>query len=694
MNYHRVWQLAAMWGALAALVAGATAPSAMQEPRTESAAGQNVKADKAQAYYHYSLGHLYQERGALFNRPDLLAKAIEEIKLALQYDPASSFLSLELADLYAMTGRYRNALQEAEDAVSRNPGDLSARKLLGRLYLRLLTGERRQQAPGDLQQRAVQQFEQIVEKDPQDVSSYLVLAQLYRASGDSAKAEGILKKAVALQPDSPDATAQLALLYVDLGQYREAIELLEKITAQNPDPQVLTSLAYAYEQVRDYKSAAGAYARLLERDPDNPAYRKAYGQSLLYSQQYDQALEQFQAVARSNPRDAEAYLRLSQIYRSQHKYDLARENLAKAIELSPENSELQYNQVLLAEAEGKTPEAVTLIRKILDSTARADGTAYTPQEQSNRGIFLEKLGTLNRDQGNFQAAEDSFRQMLELSPETAVRGEVRLIETYQENHAYEKALQESQSATQKYPESRELAMTRASLLASTGDVATAVKVLTPLLKNTEDDREIWLALAQAHMRGKQFAQASEAAAKADRLSQTEDEKAYAHFLYGSIWERQKRFDKAEEEFRKALAINPDSAMTLNYLGYMFADQGIHLEEAVRYIQRALEMEPASGAYLDSLGWAYFKQDRLDLAEQNLRQAVEHLPSDPTIRDHLGDVYYKAGRIREAQEEWNRALQEWNRLPKNEADPEEIAKIEKKLKEANVKLAHENKEPRP
>ena len=160
MNKHRIVALAAIWSLLAALAAGATPTSAWQEPRTEGAAGQGVRPDKAQAYFHYSLGHLYQERGTLFNRPELLAKAIEEIKLALQYDPTSSYLSVELADLYAMTGRWRSAVQEAEDAVSRNPGDLAARKLLGRLYLRLLTGERRQQTPSDLQQRAVQQFEQ------------------------------------------------------------------------------------------------------------------------------------------------------------------------------------------------------------------------------------------------------------------------------------------------------------------------------------------------------------------------------------------------------------------------------------------------------------------------------------------------------------------------------------------------------
>lgn len=674
-------------------LAGPTTQAPTEETVAQRAGSEPAgKPDKAQAYYHYTLGHLYQERGTLLNRPDLLSKAVEELKAALRYDPTSSFLGMELADLYTLTGRWNNALQEAEEVLHRNPDDPEARKFLGRLYLRLLAGERRQQVPADLPQHAIQQFEQIVASAPNDIESQLLLAQLYRATGENAKAGEVLKKAVALQPDSAEANTQLALLYVDLGDYRGAIELLQKIATQSSDSQVLMTLAYAYGQVRDFSSAARTYESLLERDPDNVTYRKALGQSLLFSGKYDQARAQFQSVIQTNPRDAESYLRLSQVYRAQHQYDLARENLGKAIELEPDNLELQYNQALLAEAEGKIPEAVGLIQKILDSTARTDGSAHTGQEKSNRGIFLEKLGTLYRDQGNFAAAETAFHQMVGLGGEVALRGEVRLLETYQENRQYEKAVETAAKAAEQSPESRELAMARASLLASLGEVETAVNLLQPFLKNTDEDREIWLALSQVYLRAKEFSQATGAVGKAQPLSETDEEKAYIYFLYGSIWERQKQYAKAEEEFRKALDLNPDSAMFLNYLGYMFAEQGIRLDEAIRMIQRALEDDPNSGAYLDSLGWAYFKQNRLDLAEQHLRKAVERLPNDPTIRDHLGDVYYQRGRIPEAQAEWEAALQEWKRLAKNDVDAEELAQLEKKLKDVHVRLAQEGKSP--
>ena len=676
------------------VILGSTAAVFAQSGTNKASAGDGTKPDKAQAYYHYSLGHLYQERGTLFNRPDMLAQAIDELKQAQTYDPTSSYLSLELADLYASTGRWRNALQEAEDDLNRHPDDLDARKFLGRLYLRVLTPDHGQQAPTDVQDRAVKQFEEIIARDPKDVSSYLILAQLYRSSGENAKAESLLKKAIALEPDSSEANSNLALLYVDLGDYHAAIDLLKKAANEKSDAQLWSTLAYSYEQIQDYKDAATAYDKALERDPDNVAFRRGLGQSLLLTRQYDGAREQFEAMLEANPRDVEAYLRLSQVYRVQHKFDLAQQNMTKALELAPDNLDVQFNQVLLVEAQGKGQEAIGLVQKILDSSAKRDAAPMSPQEKTNRAIFYEKLGSLYRDQGDFANAESTFRQMLSLGKENAVRAELHLIEIYQDNRQYDKALDASDKAVKQYPESRELISERASLLASTGKAPAAIAMLKPLLKNNSEDREVWLAMARVYQQQKQFDQAREATAKASELSESDDEKEYIHFLYGSIWERQKNFKRAEEEFRKALEINPDSAMTLNYLGYMWADQGVNLEDAVHNIQRAVDMEPNSGAYLDSLGWAYYKQNKFDLAQQLLEKAIQRVGTDPTVLDHLAEIYYSQGRLRDAQAKWKSALDEWGRLPKSEVDEDEVSKVQKKLKEALVKLAQESKEQRP
>ena len=643
-----------------------------------------VQPDKAKAYYHYSLGHMLQERGAMFNRPELLTQAMDELELALKYDPTSSYVSMELADLYAATGRWRSALQEVEDNVRRNPKDPAARRLLGRLYVRLLSGDRGAAAPPpDLQDRAVSEFEQIVKDNPDDVASYLILSQLYRETSQNAKAEEALKRALDVQPDSSDASTQLATLYMDIGQYHGAITLLEKLVAKDEDPDLMGMLAYAYEQVHDYKAAASTYGRALERDAENPTFRKGLADNLLYSHQYDEALEEFQTEVRANPKDSDAYLRLSQIYRAQGKYDQARESLNQAADADPDNLEVQYNIALLDESQGKTEDAIALLKKVLAATAKDGPNFYTAQEKTNRGIFLEKLGSLYSDANNFSAAEKTYEEMAQLGGDVAARAQARLIETYQENHQYDKALESSAEALKNNPKNREIVMARASLLASTGDTNGAVALLQPLITGSDDDRDVWLALSQIQLRVKRFDDAMQSTAKAEALSDSDDEKSYIHFIYGSIWERQRAYDKAEQEFRKALELNPESAMTLNYLGYMFADQGVRLDEATKLIQQALDMEPNSGAYLDSLGWAYYKQNRFDLAERYLQQAVDRIPNDPTIRAHLGDVYFKSGRSPQAVEEWKRALDEWKGLPKNDVDDDEVAKLQQKLHDAGA-----------
>ena len=681
MNGLRQGKTVVMWmGLLVALAVPASAFAA-QQTAVGGSSGTAGGPDKAQAYYHFTLGHLYKERGRLFNRPDLLSRAIEEFNIAIRHDPNSAYLSLELADLYAMTGRWRNAVDEAEAAVNRNPDDATTRRLLGRLYLRLLGEDRRGQAPEGLEERAIQQFEGLVEQYPDDVQSYLVLAQLYRMNDDTAKAEETLRQAVALDPDSPNATTQLALLYVELGQYTAAVDLLESIAGENASLQVLASLGHAYQQLHNYQAAADVYRRVLERDPDNTAIRKEYAESLLDSQQYEQALEQYQALATVNSGDPETHLRISQIHRFQRNFGQAREALARALDLAPDNLQLQYNQVLLAEEEGNSGEATRQIERMLDSMAKSDPSTYTPQERFNRSIFLEKLGTLQSEQGEHAEAEEAYQEIVALGGDGAVRGEARLIELYQEMRDYDKALEQSEEAVRKFPDSQELLMTRASLLASTGDVEAGVNLLTPLLNNTDEDRNIWMGVAQVALSGSDYGRAMEALEKAESYPQSDLQKSYIHFLYGSAWERQDDVPKAEEAFRQALDLNPQSANTLNYLGYMFADRGIRLDESVELIQKALEMEPNNGAYLDSIGWAYYKLNQLDLAEEYLLKSVERVPTDSTILDHLGDLYHKTGRIPEAQEQWRKALEQWHLLPPSEFEPDEADKIEQKLRDS-------------
>jgi tetratricopeptide (TPR) repeat protein len=342
---------------------------------------------------------------------------------------------------------------------------------------------------------------------------------------------------------------------------------------------------------------------------------------------------------------------------------------------------------LVYEAQGRFEEAAQLIQQLLQKTAKADGN-YNTGERNNRTVFLERLGNVYRQQGKTQLALETFRKILELGTDNAARGYQQMIDLHREAKQWNEATAVAQEAVNKLPNDRGLKMVLAGQLADSGKVEQAVARVKEMLKGTAADREVYIAMAQMYSRLRRWKEAEAAAAEAQRLSDTDDEREYVNFVLGSIYERQKKYDLAEQAFKKTLAADPNNAVALNYLGYMLADRGVRLEEALGYVKRAIEIDPHNGAYLDSLGWAYFKLGKYDLAEENLRRAAERITNDATIQDHLGDLYHKTGRLKLAAGHWERALEEWKRTVAAEVDNEEVAKVQKKLEAARVKLAQQ------
>ena len=178
-----------------------------------------------------------------------------------------------------------------------------------------------------------------------------------------------------------------------------------------------------------------------------------------------------------------------------------------------------------------------------------------------------------------------------------------------------------------------------------------------------------LAAADVYARLKRF----DAAAKIARAATAKyPESTEAQFRLGSSLERAGTTAEAEAVFLKLLEERPNDAATQNYLGYMWADNGVELEKAKELLERAVAREPRNPAYLDSLGWVYFRMGSLDIAEKNLREAARREPTDPTIVEHLGDLEMKQGDVEDAIRHWEKALQ---------LKSEEAERVQEKLRRA-------------
>jgi tetratricopeptide (TPR) repeat protein len=646
--------------------------------------------DRAGAYYHFALAHMYEEQVATYGRSELANKAIEEYRAAIEDDPTSPYLTSGLAELYAKTGRIRDAVVEAQDIIKKNPSNLEARRLLGRIYLRSLGDMQAGSGSESVLKLAIEQYEQIVRLQPDSMDDHLLLGRLYRLNNDLQKAESEFKTAVKLDPQSEEAVTTLAYLYNELGDTTRATQVLSSVPNTQRSAKLYSALGYTYEQQKEYKNAIESYRHAIELDRDNLDAIRGLAQNLLNDGQSDAALEQYKVIADANPEDAQTYVRIAEIYRKQGKFDLALDNLKKAESMVQDSFEVPYNIAAIYQAQGRYDEAIPILRNLLKKSEKADGK-YSNGEKSNRAVFLERLGTIYRDQGNYPAAVEPFREIIALGGDDNIeRGYQQIIDTWREAKEWQKATDAAQEAVQKLPNSRDLKMVLAAQQADMGQADKALSDVRGMLKNDKsaDDRQVYITLAQMYTRLRRFNEAEQALDKAEQLSSKADDKEYVWFLRGSTYERDKHYPEAEAQFKKVIASDPEHASALNYLGYMLADQNMKLDEAVGYIKHAVALDPSNGAYLDSLGWAYFRLGKYELAEDNLLKASQKINTDPTVHDHLGDLYQKTGRLKLAATNWERALTEWNRTVAAEVDPADQARVQKKLDSAKMKLAKE------
>ncbi len=654
-----------------------------QKPPAQTA--NNTAPDKSGAYYHFAMGRLYAELAEADGSKEDISKAIQHYQEALKLDPSAHMIFDELTDLYIRTGRLRDAITQAEDLLKQNPDNLDARRMLGRIYWALVGNSRDGHIDDNYVKLAMEQYQKITQKEPNDADSWVMLGRLFSISHNSPEAEKAFNAALKADPENEDALTGLASVYLDLGDTKAAIAKLKAVTDKSPNERTLVALARAYEDLQDWKDAADARKRALEMGLDDEQVVADLGDDLLKSNQITEAQQLYQQLVNDEPRNPRYQLKLAEIYMAQRDLAKARTTLDKAKQADPTNLDVRYNDATLLELEDHVDQAITVLQGILSDTERKQ---YSEGERNNRAIFLEKLARDYRTNQQYAQAVESFQKAAAINPDAGSETAAEIVATYQAQNDYASALREADAALKKFPKDLGVTVQHAQLLADMGKVDTAATELRGLL-NGKQDRAIDLELAQTYEKGKRWNEMAKALDDAEKLSTTNDEKVTVNFMRGAMLERQKKYGPAEAEFRKVLEMDANNDSALNYLGYMLADRNERLDEAYQMIKKALDLKPDSGAYLDSLGWVYYRQGKYSDAEGLLVRALQKQP-DPTVHDHLGDVYAKLGKTKEAVAQWQASLKEFQTGAPSANDPEEVAKVTRKLDDAQAKLARESR----
>src|SRR5467141_5016421 len=316
MNLYRITLAAVLTGAAGAATLAQTTQESVPARKVESstlAQEQFVlptstlpKKDsvRAEAYYSYTMGHIYEQQYEATSRAEYATSAIEAYKKAYALDPKSPVIGERLAEMYWKAQRIREAVAEAQEILKRNPEDVQSRRLLGRIYLRSLGDLSSGSGQSETVSRAIEQYREINRLDPSDTESALWLARLYRLKNEHDKAEQVLTGILKTDPENEPAVEQLTQLLMDQGKSPEAVTLLEGTTAHSPSPVLLDLLGDAYTQSHELAKAEEAYCNAVELEPSELRHQRWLWQTLLAEEKYSEALKLYQKLSDVIPDDS------------------------------------------------------------------------------------------------------------------------------------------------------------------------------------------------------------------------------------------------------------------------------------------------------------------------------------------------------------------------------------------------------
>jgi tetratricopeptide (TPR) repeat protein len=621
-------------------------------PEALSAFEEAEKARPDSAYIHLEhaqlLARLAQAARLPSAQTSYLRKATDEVGKARRLAPHNLDVLRGVGLVYLeMAGQDPAALHTALEALETvhqsDPEDLQTAISLGRLYLE-------QQQPA----KAAEVFREVIHESPQQRAAYALLVEALLRDDKAKEAETVLAQILEFEPAALEARLTLAELEGRRNDYAAVLATLTAAPeAERGDARLQRQLAWAYYLTGDVDRALATVEPLLPaappapRLPQSPAAPPQTG---------------------SDPDDMQLLLLKGLVLAAQGHNEQAGELLEKLRGTRPNDAALATILSKVRERSGRPDEAARVLVELDSNLAKAG------KQDEERQARLE-LAQVYYDAKQWDRVSDTLQPLLRLGPKEETVREPALqlaADALVQRKSYDDALKLLDKA-QANPPSATLAAKRAEVLFRAGREAEALRHLQDLA-GVQDPHSA-LAAAEAYQRLDKYAESvpvlEKLVARPDGGLAAPGSKA-AHFLLGAAYERSGKREQAVAEFRRLLDADPEYHAALNYLGYMFAERGENLDEARKLIEKAVALEPDNGAYVDSLGWVYYRLGQFEHARATLERATRLETADGTVQEHLGDVYGAMGQRDRAGEAYRRAI------ALETGDPAKVEAVRRKL----------------
>ena len=590
-----------------------------------------VAQDTANDSYEFILAKL----AAQDSRYD---EALSRMDKIISRNPENSVLEFERAMILIDASKPDAAEAALRDVTTSHPDFFDAQRVLGRLLLDRAGNDR---AKID---EALTHLQAAFKLNPDDIGTGMAVAQILLSTGRTADAEKALATLLERAPDQRTLNYTYAQVLTKLGRGDESRQYLERAVQVDPTfgPAIL-QLIDIYQKENEWQKAADLMQPLINDDPMNLDLQRQQAFYYLRAGLPEKARKSFKSLLEADPKDTRSQFYLAEALNDLEQYEEAEKIYRSLLAKTPADPDVLASYGLSQTGQRKYDDAAKTFRLLLAVNDLPDNLQILAKTQ---------LAYIDLQKGNYDEALNGARSILIFRDKPNAQAVNIALDALKRQKRYSDAIALLQPLVDNYSADPFVNARYVEMLVRAGATdrakmaaATQAKFGT---KNT-------LATSEAYIQTEQYEPAI--SMLRDALKKSPDD-LDLQFELGSAFERSGDRKSAERLFLDILSKRPEHAATLNYLGYMWAEGGVNLDRAADMLSRAVKQEPKNGAYIDSLGWVYYQQGKLDLAEKYLTDAAHLLPRDATVQQHLGDVFAKRGDTHRALDIYRAALTRW------------------------------------